>query len=94
MSELHTARLVLRPPRQDDAPCFALGMGDYDVARWLAAVPWPYSLVMATEWLRTAPQDGLFIIDLPGRGLIGCVALGQEFGFWIARPHWGRGYAT
>ena len=94
MSELLTARLVLRRPRPDDAPCFALGMGDYDVARWLAPVPWPYSLAMAAEWLRAAPEDGLFIIDLPGRGLIGCVAISQELGFWIARPHWGRGYAT
>jgi RimJ/RimL family protein N-acetyltransferase len=99
MSELHTARLVLRPARPDDAPRFALGLGTYDVARWLAPVPWPFTLVMATEWLRTAPETNrperaLFIVDLPGRGLIGCVALNGELGFWIARPHWGKGYAT
>lgn len=64
------------------------------MARWLAPVPWPYTLAMAADWVRMAPEDGLFVVDLPGRGLIGCVALGPDLGFWIARPHWGRGYAT
>ena len=99
MSELSTSRLVLRPARLDDAPKIALGLGAYDVARWLAPVPWPFTLAMATEWLRTAPEinrpgRALFIIDLPGRGLIGCVVLNTELGFWIARPHWGKGFAT
>ena len=93
MIRIETSRLILRAPRPDDAPSVALGMGELEVARWLS-VPWPYTLAMATDWLRTAPEDGLFCIEMPGRGLIGCIALGQEFGFWIARPHWGRGYAT
>lgn len=98
MSELRTSRLLLRPARSGDAPAFALGMGQYDVARWLAPVPWPFTLAMATDWLRGAPDNrperAMFIIDLPGRGLIGCVVLTDELGFWIAQPHWGRGYAT
>jgi RimJ/RimL family protein N-acetyltransferase len=98
MTALHTPRLILRPARPDDAPCYALGMSDYEVARWLTPMPWPFTLAMATDWLRQAPEPtperALFIIEHPSKGLIGCVALAQEFGFWIAKPHWGRGYAT
>ena len=53
---------------------------------------------MAQDWLRQAPpptpEKSLFIIDLPNRGLIGCISLIDELGYWIARPHWGRGYVT
>lgn len=98
MSELRTARLILRPARPDDAPHYALGVGEYAVARWLTQLPWPYTLSMASDFLRQAPQNSaeraLFIIDLPGKGLIGAMSFMDEFGFWIARPHWGRGYVT
>jgi RimJ/RimL family protein N-acetyltransferase len=98
MTELRTARLILRPARPDDAPCYALGIGDYEVARWLTAVPFPYSLTMAADWLRQLPSPrpggAAFIIDLPGKGLIGCVTLTDTLGYWLARPHWGRGYMT
>ena len=98
MTELKTSRLLLRPARPGDAPCFALGVSDFAVARWLTPLPFPFTLAMANDWLRLAPQNGpdksMFIIDLPGRGLIGCIALHHELGFWIARPYWGRGYAS
>ena len=98
MTELHTSRLVLRSARAEDAPCFALGVSDFAVARWLTPLPFPFTLAMASDFLRSAPaanpDRSLFIVDLPGRGLVGCVALGPELGFWIARPHWGKGFAT
>ncbi len=98
MTELRTARLILRPARPDDAPCYALGVGDYEVARWLTAVPFPYSLAMAADWLRQlpppSPGQAAFVIELPGKGLIGCITLTDTLGFWLARPHWGRGYMT
>ncbi|KKB07645.1 GNAT family N-acetyltransferase [Devosia chinhatensis] len=98
MTELRTARLLLRPARPDDAPCYALGVSEFAVARWLTHLPWPYTLSMASDWLRQAPvghsEQALFIIEVPGKGLIGCLSLADELGFWIARPHWGRGYLT
>ena len=43
----------------------------------------------------------LHIIEHPRHGLIGCIGfheepggLWPEFGYWIAREHWGQGYAT
>ncbi|QQR36730.1 GNAT family N-acetyltransferase [Devosia oryziradicis] len=98
MISIRTERLILRQPCLDDAPCYALGIGEYEVARFLTPVPYPYSLAMAVDWLRQArpatPQQSTLIIDLPGKGVIGCVSLLSELGFWIARPHWNKGYVT
>lgn len=98
MTTLETGRLILRPPSPEDAPAYALGMGEFDVARWLTAVPWPYTLAMAQDWLRQAPAPApdraMFIIERPGKGLVGCITLINDLGFWIARPHWNQGYAT
>jgi RimJ/RimL family protein N-acetyltransferase len=98
MISITTERLTLREPTLDDAPRYALGVGEYDVARYLTSVPYPYTLGMAIDWLRQAlpatPEKSMLVIDLPNRGVIGCVSLLSEFGFWIARPHWNRGYMT
>jgi RimJ/RimL family protein N-acetyltransferase len=98
MIPIRTERLILREPDLDDAPCYALGIGEYEVARFLTPVPYPYSLAMAVDWLRQArpatPEQALLIVDLPGKGVIGCVSLLNELGFWIARPHWNKGYVT
>ena len=98
MTPIATERLILREPSLADAPCYALGVGEYDVARFLTPVPYPYTLGMAIDWLRrtepATPERSTLIIELPGKGLIGCVSLISELGFWIARPHWNRGYGT
>lgn len=96
MTELRTERLTLRAPRPDDAPCYALGISEFAVARWLTPVPWPYTLSMAQDFLRSVPpptpERSFFIIEHPKRGVIGCVTLTDELGFWIARPHWHKGF--
>jgi RimJ/RimL family protein N-acetyltransferase len=98
MTPLHTERLILRAPTLDDAPCYALGIGEYEVTRFLTPVSYPYTLAMAIDWLRQAhpavPERATLVIELPGQGLIGCLSLVNELGFWIARPHWNRGYVT
>lgn len=98
MTPITTERLVLRDATLEDAPCHALGVGEYEVARYLTPVPYPYTLAMAVDWLRqvrpAVPERAMLLIDLPGKGVIGGVSLLSELGFWIARPHWNRGYAT
>jgi RimJ/RimL family protein N-acetyltransferase len=98
MTPLRTERLILREATLDDAPRYALGLGEYEVARFLTPVPYPYTLGMAIDWLRQAgpatPARSVLVVDLPGTGVIGCLALLNELGFWIARPHWNRGYVT
>ncbi|MFN4211237.1 MAG: GNAT family N-acetyltransferase; N-acetyltransferase, partial [Devosia sp.] len=91
MTPIATKRLILRDATLDDAPLYALGVGEYEVARFLTPVPYPYTLAMAVDWLRQArpatPERSMLVIDLPGTGVIGCVSLINELGFWIARPH-------
>lgn len=98
MTPIQTQRLILREPTLDDAPRYALGVGEYEVAKFLTPVPYPYTLSMAIDWLRQArpatPEKSMLIVELPGKGVIGCVSLLSELGFWIARPHWNRGYVT
>ena len=98
MIAIATRRLILREATLDDAPCYALGVGEYDVAKFLTPVPYPYTLAMAIDWLRQArpatPEQSMLVIELPGKGVIGCVSLLNELGFWIARPHWNTGYVT
>jgi RimJ/RimL family protein N-acetyltransferase len=98
MTELHTERLILRAPCSEDAPRYALGIGEFAVAKWLTPVPWPFTLSMAHDFLRGAPratpERSFFIVEHRNKGLIGCVTLLDELGFWIARPHWHHGYGT
>lgn len=92
---LRTPRLTLRPLRPDDRQAIAEGVGNYDVARWLSVVPYPYDLAHADafiEEVRGAEKRVWAICD--AGGLVGVVGLEGQLGFWLARPVWGRGYAS
>ena len=101
-----TERLLLRPGWREDAPALAAAIADEGIVRNLATAPWPYSLADAETFLareqtaraqsclifrrtRGAPQliGGVGFGPMPGSGEI-------ELGYWIARAHWGLGYAT
>jgi len=99
-----TPRLLLRPGFPEDAPALVGIMSD-KIARNLAVVPWPYTLRDAEAFL-ASPRDpvlpSLLIFERTDGAprLIGACGLGRrpsgavEMGYWIARPYWGRGYAT
>lgn len=100
-----TERLLLRPAWPEDWEMILWGIGDERVVRNLAKAPWPYLPEHAREFaLRgQSPRFPSFLLTLPedkGSRLIGCAGLGEkpdgdaELGYWIARAHWGRGYAT
>lgn len=100
-----TDRLLLRPGWLEDAPALFQGIRDEGIVRNLASPPWPYSMEDAEAFLRTERASGepCFLIFRRTEGapqLIGTVGFGRrptgetEFGYWIARAHWGRGYAT
>jgi RimJ/RimL family protein N-acetyltransferase len=100
-----TARLLLRPGWTEDAPALAAAIGDQLIVRNLATAPWPYSLRDAGAFL-AQPRDPVlpsFLIFERTDGeplLVGSCGLGRrpsgavELGYWIARPFWGRGFAT
>jgi RimJ/RimL family protein N-acetyltransferase len=100
-----TARLLLRPGFPEDAPALAMAIADQAIARNLASVPWPYGVRDAEAFL-ASPRDPVLpslLIFARTNGaplLVGACGLGRrpsgavELGYWIARAHWGRGFAT
>lgn len=96
--EISTPRLLLRPQREADIPAIIAGLNDWEVARWLTVVPFPYTQADADEWIgrQKPPVAGKahFAIDLPGAGLIGVVSLDNELGYWLDRSQHGHGYMT
>ena len=100
-----TERLLLRPGWREDAPALFRAIADERIVCNLATVPWPYSLEHAEDFLsrERAPGDSTLLIFRrtdAAPELIGVTGLGRrpdretEFGYWIARRHWNRGYAT
>lgn len=101
---LETRRLVLRQPRQTDAPRLARLLNNFAISGKLSRVPYPYSEADATWWLNTwradrPPAETGFTIELPGEGLIGHCGFhltdGEPtIGYWLAEPFWNRGFMT
>lgn len=100
-----TPRLLLRPGFPEDAPLLAAAIGDERIVRNLARVPWPYRITDAEAFLRNPgdpPLPSMLITERTASSplLIGGCGLQRresgavELGFWVARPHWGRGIAT
>ena len=100
-----TDRLLLRPGWAEDAPALARAIADEQIVRNLATAPWPYGLKDAEAFL-ASPRDPVmpsFLITERTDGaprIVGSCGLGRrpsgavELGYWIARPHWGKGFAT
>ncbi len=94
-------RLFLRPAFPEDCGAILAGIGDEGIVRNLARAPWPYRIDDARAFA-ALPQDMRlphFLVTIPGKGVIGSAGMGEhdgqpELGYWIAREHWGRGYAT
>jgi len=101
---LETARLTLRPYREEDIPELLPLIGSREVAATTLRIAYPYTekdakafLVLAQEpdkiWLAiTLRSDGRQI------GGIGLLLSEQhqhaELGYWLGVPYWGQGYAT
>lgn len=100
-----TERLLLRPGWPEDAPALAQAIADEAIVRNLATAPWPYGVAEAEAFL-SKPRDEVlptFLLFKRTDGapeLVGSAGFGRkpngavEIGYWIARAHWGQGYAT
>ncbi len=101
---IRSERLFLRPGWPEDRDDLHRALADPQIVANLAKVPWPYTLDDARRFLERPACHALpsFLVTLPGPAgarLIGCVALTRpneavQLGYWIAREHWGQGYAT
>lgn len=102
---VRTKRLLLRPGWAEDAKALHRAIADEGVIRNLSRAPWPYEPAHAEAFLaseRNTAQPSVLVFHC-GEGapmLIGSIGFSvgddgeTEFGYWIARNHWGRGYAT
>ncbi|MTH95113.1 GNAT family N-acetyltransferase [Roseibium sp. RKSG952] len=106
---LTTKRLVLRPVEMGDAEAIAeLGGRDFEIARWLTGVSWPYRDGEAEAFLSKIADanplktEAVFAVTLGGV-FIGVCALEapgdlDEFsdcptiGYWVGRAFQGFGY--
>jgi 8-oxo-dGTP diphosphatase len=99
-----TARLRLRPFDRDDVDALPPIVGDFEVSRWLARVPYPYDRTYALAYVEGAIRDaetgeGLtYAIEIDGAlaGAVGFYSIDDvpRLGYWLARRHWGHGYMT
>lgn len=89
---IQTPRLSLRPVTQTSAEALAAALGHYDIVRWLGTVTWPYGLNEACAYL-ARPDHGASWHIWAGSDLAGGISTEKDFGFWIARDHWGKGFA-
>jgi [ribosomal protein S5]-alanine N-acetyltransferase len=100
---LHTARLHLRPPVEEDAAAIISIAGDWEVARRLARVPHPYTDAdVGFFFNQVVPNEPTWaILWRETSRLIGMIGLAPapdggsaELGYYVSRDHWGRGVAT
>ena len=108
VSELRTARLVLRAVTPEDLDGFAAMYADPEVVRYVGDGT-PATLEESREWLERAVNrndrdgwdmrtvrtlDGAFVgrCGIAVRRIEGVTE--RELGYILARAHWGLGYAT
>jgi RimJ/RimL family protein N-acetyltransferase len=101
---IRSERLFLRPGWPEDWSELTARIAEPAIVRNLASAPWPYAASDAKDFLALEPDRRYprLVVTLPtaaGSELIGCAGLAAcegevELGYWISRPHWGRGYAS
>jgi len=105
-SRLATERLLLRPIRPADVPVLHRLINDWDVARQLGSVAFPYPRDALEAWIARTQEERksgrawhLAIAARDNDRPIGVAGLTREdqttarLGYWLGRPFWGRGYA-
>jgi len=101
---LGSERLALTGLGPDDAPRIAALCNNWNVARWLARVPYPYLIADAERFCRlvadsvAAGRDLVWAIrQREDSALIGIVSVTglqsaePELGYWLGELYWGRG---
>jgi len=97
---IETKRLKLRRYKASDAADITRLIGDWDVVKWLTAVPYPYTLSDAKEFIGDPMSKETFGLILDGRfaGGIGLHTVSDgdhlELGYWLGKPYWGQGLMT
>ena len=99
---LESERLVLRPPRREDAKALALLANDLRVAENTLRIPHPYALADAEGFIAAASEtdDERVLVITRAGAVLGACGIAKldgerpEIGYWLGVPFWGKGYAT
>ncbi len=104
MLPIATERLKLRPLEAADAQAIANLVGNWNVARWLSRLPFPYTLADADSFIlyahsAEAATTGTIAAITRDQQLIGLVSIeprhhGNELGYWLGESYWGNGYMS
>lgn len=75
------ARVSLCAHRPEHIPALAEALSDFETARWLSAVPWPYGTDQAASFIaQVSADDFAILVDGDFAGGIRC---GDELGYWV-----------
>lgn len=100
---IETDRLTLRAPNMADAPALHQLANDKYIHDMLARLPHPYTRAHAVDFitnLARTKDEHAYAIVTENDNFIGVIGwhltreLGMELGYWIGKPHWGKGYAS
>ena len=101
MIEIKTDRLILKKPKsKQDILSIVSQIGDWEVVKWLAMVPYPYTYNDCESYLKESNNNELALNIFLDNQLIGGVGLDlhndnyYELGYWLGKDYWGKGYAT
>ena len=105
MEKIIGDRVTLRRPRISDADALTKYCNNRLISEWITAMPHPYKKKDAVWFINdcekkwNAKTDYIYVIEYEGK-LAGTVGLHikkddkAELGYWIGRPHWGKGLVT
>lgn len=104
---LTTERLVLREPHVDDAQDIANLANNYEIARNMLTMPYPYFDADAKEFVESVLNEKrggchFAVTDAESGHLVGVAGVNDadpsrpypHMGYWLGEPYWGKGYAT
>lgn len=107
--QLETKRLILRKPSLKDIEDIYEGLSEYEVAKRLVGVSYPYEKKSGIDWIKRAikswnkQEKYHFLVELKSeRKVIGCMSLAEvnkfngtaKTGSWINKKYWRNGYIT
>jgi 8-oxo-dGTP diphosphatase len=109
-TSLKTERLTLRPFEPRDAANLHRLINDFDVAKMLELVAFPYHRDLADQWIASAIEDlakgAACHLAITGQEashevLVGAVGITIDrpsrtgrLGYWVGQKYWGHGVAT
>lgn len=92
MQQLKSSRLILRSFKMTDAPPLARLTNDPLILRNLLRTAYPFEPDDARRLIRRIAERRLPVWAVDDGRLVGLIGLSGEFGLWLDRRVWGKGY--